>query len=248
MHNAWNASPKAPETHHSRNNIDNYEMNIHARPKDRPSRQTHAHQTVCPDNTPDTRTTLSNTTDTLIKVRAHINACNNQLAVARVQINTLSATIDTLMTTLKIVVDTLPQDPAQDTYYDALSHATVGAMLFEHKMNKNRVATPTDVKYFSRIPAHLTRGDTNTPSRHGRPERGDVVIITRPYTSKVWGHQFPQLHLMGVVKYIDAQDGRVGITVKPDTTIEKSERNIKIVTTPPEYEPAHVYDLDTERL
>ena len=64
------------------------------------------------------------------------------------------------------------------------------------------------------------------------------------YTIILHVHEFQQLHLIGAVKYINTQEGRVGITVKPDTTIEKSARNFRVVIIPPAYEPAHIYDLD----
>ena len=74
------------------------------------------------------------------------------------------------MRNLTIAVDTLPNETVQDTFYDALSQAPVSVMLFEHRLRTNNVIVPADVNYFSTIPAYLTRGNTNTPSRSGHPE------------------------------------------------------------------------------
>ena len=130
-----------------------------------------------------------------------------------------------------------------EVFYDTVAYASVSAELQEYKNKVNHPITTADIQYFSKIPAHLTRVESKTNTCYGRPKQGDVVVITRQYTSKIVGLQFPQLNLIGVVKYYDKQKDRIGITVKPDTTIEKYWKNTAIITDANTYTPAHENDV-----
>ena len=160
-------------------------------PDDKPEHPNNAHVTR-----PDAEANIG----TVEETKTHISKCHDQIATIRAQMDNLSASMNTLMTTLTTDEHAYLQDPAQDNFHDALLHAPVSAMLFDHKAKTNNTIASVDIQYYSNIPAYLTRGDANTPSRYRRPERGNVVIITRSYMSKVWGHEFQQLHLIGIVK------------------------------------------------
>ena len=68
-------------------------------------------------------------------------------------------------------------------------------------------------------------------------------MITHQYTSKIIDLDFPQLNVIGAVKYQDPKRNRAGITVAPGKTIEKSGRYIVVLLQVPEYEKAHANDL-----
>ena len=127
-------------------------------------------------------------------------------------------------------------------------HAERSAMplsvaLANHKENTNTELTKEDEQYFARIPAQITRGSVHTPSRYLRPTRGDIVMITRQYTSKIPNLNFPQLNVIGTVKHSEPQQGRIEITVEPNKTIEKSWKNTVTLLKEPDYERAHINDM-----
>ena len=68
-------------------------------------------------------------------------------------------------------------------------------------------------------------------------------MITHQYASKIAHLDFPQLNVIGAVKYLDPKRNRAGITVAPGKTIEKSGRYIVVLLQVPDYERAHVNDL-----
>ena len=68
-------------------------------------------------------------------------------------------------------------------------------------------------------------------------------MVTHQYTSKIINLNFPQLHVIGAVKYLDPQHDRIGITVEPGKTIEKSWKNTVTLLQVPDYERAHENDI-----
>ena len=115
--------------------------------------------------------------------------------------------------------------------------------LTNHEEITNEEPTAADKRYFAGIPAQITRGTEHTPAQSRRPTRGDIVMISRQYTSKIPNLSFPQLHVIGAVKYSDPQRDRIGITVEPGKTVEKSWRNTVTLLEVPNYNRAHINDM-----
>ena len=115
--------------------------------------------------------------------------------------------------------------------------------LANHMEITNEDPTNADKRYFAGIPAQITRGTEHIPSQPRMPTRGDIVMITHQYASKNAHLDFPQLNVIGAVKYHDPKRNRIGITVAPGKTIEKSGRYIVVLLQVPEYEKAHANDL-----
>ena len=126
---------------------------------------------------------------------------------------------------------------------DRLHNAPLSTILAHYMETANETPTDADKRYFAGIPAQITRGTEHIPSQTRTPVRGDIVMITHQYASKNAHLDFPQLNVIGAVKYHDPKRNRIGITVAPGKTIEKSGRYIVILLQVPEYDKAHVNDL-----
>ena len=68
-------------------------------------------------------------------------------------------------------------------------------------------------------------------------------MITHQYTSKIHNLDFPQLNVIGAVKYLDPQRDRIGITVEPGKIIEKSWKNMVTLLKVPNYDRAYINNI-----
>ena len=189
------------------------------------------------------QTALKRKINTLQHLRNKVTDVIRQSADIQNRAQDTAAKIDLLLKQNQGEMRSLGNTPTDEVFYDTVAYAPVSAELHEYKNKVEHPITTADIRYFSKIPAHLTRVESTTNTRYGRLKRGDVVVITRQYTSKIRGQQFPQLNLVGIVIYYDKQEDRIGITVAPDMTIEKYWKNTEIITDDTTYKPAHENDV-----
>ena len=127
--------------------------------------------------------------------------------------------------------------------YGTNQNAPLSIALAQHKDKYNKEPSEEDRRYLAGIPARITKGNAKVPFKRERPRRGDTVMITREYISKIEELNFQQLHVVGAVEHSDINTGRIKITVAPGKTIEKKWKNTVILCANPSYERAHADDL-----